>query len=596
MKRKKGCLFMKQYDFCGWATKNDLQCSDGRIIRKNAFKHNDGEQVPLVWNHGHNDINNVLGHAILSNRDDGVYAYGYFNDTESGMAAKKALQHGDISSLSIYANRLQERNNEVLSGQIKELSLVLAGANPGAYVDFVMEHNDEGSSLTASYAIPIEQEQEQHQHQKEDAFMGAQMVEEGLTHSEENNIEKDENSENTLTHADDNLTVGDVFESLDPVQSETVLTIIGTLLEQIQGGDADMKHNVFEDNNYMTGNDVQEGLSHSDIQTILKDGKRFGSLRESCLQHADEYGITDIDLLFPDYKNITNEPQFLKRRTEWVSNVMNSIHHSPFSRIKSLFADIREDEARAKGYMKGNLKKEEVFSLLKRTTSPTTVYKKQKLDRDDVTDITDFNVVTWLKAEMRLMLEEELARAFLIGDGRLPSSDDKINQDNIRPVWTDADLFTLKYEMDFPQDATPDTRAKEFIRKVLKSRKDYKGSGSPVLYTTEDMISDMLLLEDQIGRRLYNTVDDLKTVLRVSNIVPVEVMENQTRAVSGKDYTLMGIIVNMADYNVGTDRGGEVSMFDDFDIDYNQMKYLMETRCSGALIKPFSAMVYEYHQ
>ena len=579
---------MKEYDFCGWATKHDLECSDGRIIRKNAFQHNDGEQVPLVWNHGHNDISNVLGHAILSNRDEGVYAYGYLNDTESGQSAKKALQHGDIHSLSIYANRIKEYNNEVVDGQIKELSLVLAGANPGAFVDFVVEHDDQnGKALTAGYYQPLEQIE----------------VGEDVKHSDKKEATIKEDTKETKeppASADKEYgTVGDVFDSFDPTQKEVVLSIIGSLLEQNeqhQGGNEDMKHNVFEDGNVMNGADMQEGLSHSDIQTIIKDGKRFGSLKESILQHADDYGIRDIDMLFPDYKNITNEPQFLKRRTEWVSNVMNSIHHSPFSRIKSLFADIREDEARAKGYIKGNLKKEEVFSLLKRTTSPTTVYKKQKLDRDDVNDITDFNVVTWLKAEMRLMLEEELARAFLIGDGRLPSSDDKISQDCIRPVWTDADLFTLKYEMDFDESATPDTRAKEFIRKVLKSRKDYKGSGSPVLYTTEDMISDMLLLEDQIGRRLYNTVDDLKTVLRVSNIVPVEVMENQKRDVFGKDYTLMGIIVNMADYNVGTDKGGEVSMFDDFDIDYNQMKYLMETRCSGALIKPFSAMVYEYNQ
>lgn len=479
------------------------------------------------------------------------------------------MQHGDINSLSIYANHLRERNNEVLGGQIKELSLVLAGANPGAYVDFVMAHSDEGSSLTASYGLPVELVDESNENQKSEP-VSAQRTNE-LEHADMND---DQEEANELEHADEkDLTVGDVFDSFDPMQKEVVLTIIGSLLElneQKQGGNEDMRHNVFEDSNVMNGTDMQEGLSHSDIQTIIKDGKRFGSLKESILQHADDYGIRDIDMLFPDYKNITNEPQFLKRRTEWVSNVMNSIHHSPFSRIKSLFADIREDEARAKGYIKGNLKKEEVFSLLKRTTSPTTVYKKQKLDRDDVNDITDFNVVTWLKAEMRLMLEEELARAFLIGDGRLPSSDDKISQDCIRPIWTDADLFTLKYEMDFDESATPDTRAKEFIRKVLKSRKDYKGSGSPVLYTTEDMISDMLLLEDQIGRRLYNTVDDLKTVLRVSNIVPVEVMENQKRDVFGKDYTLMGIIVNMADYNVGTDRGGEVSMFDDFDIDYNQ--------------------------
>lgn len=578
---------MEQYDFCGWATKNDLQCSDGRIIRRDAFKHNDGETVPLVWNHGHTDISNVLGHAVLSNREDGVYAYGYFNDTKSGQDAKKALQHGDIHSLSIYANRLKERDNEVLSGQIKELSLVLAGANPGAFVDFVVEHSadGDGSAIEAGYYEPLEgiAIEQPIENNKVDA--------EQLMHSEGDDLMYEE-----LMHADGGeLTVGDVMNSLNAQQKDVVMTIIGSLLEQLEGGE-DMSHNVFDDSNVMTGCEENLGLTHSEMTEILKDGKRFGSLKESILQHADDYGIKDIDMLFPDYKNITNEPQFLKRRTEWVSTVMNGVHHSPFSRIKSLFADIREDDARAKGYIKGNLKKEEVFALLKRTTSPTTVYKKQKLDRDDIVDITDFNVVTWMKAEMRLMLEEELARAYLIGDGRLASSDDKINADCIRPIWTDADLFTLKYEMDFAPDTSSDQRAKEFIKKVIKSRKDYKGAGSPTLFTTEDMISDMLLLEDQIGRRLYNTVEDLKTVLRVSAIVPVEVMENKTREVTGKTYNLMGIIVNMADYNVGTDGGGNISMFDDFDIDYNQQKYLMETRCSGALIKPFSAMVYEYHQ
>lgn len=568
-KMTKPSVSVDQYDFCGWVTKNDLQCGDGRIIRRDAFKHNDGDVVPLVWNHRHDDISNILGHVVLQNRQEGVYGYGCFNDTENGEHGKEILKHGDIASLSIYANHLQEVGNDVIGGQIKEVSLVLAGANPGAYVDYMIEHGEDSESeMEASYYEPIIVSDHT----------------DAIQHADSDETDNDNN---------DNETVADVLDTLNDKQQFVVYNIIEDLLEEIDNnqGDEDMKHNAFDQNDVnFTGNDI---LSQSDMETIIKDGKKYGSLKESVLAHADDYGIKQIDYLFPDYKNVTNEPIWIKRKTEWVEDVMSSVHHTPFSRIKSLFADIREDDARAKGYIKGKFKKEEVFSLLKRTTSPTTVYKKQKIDRDDLVDITDFNVVSWLKTEMRGMIDEELARAFLIGDGRLASSDDKINEENIRPIWTDADLYTIKDVISYKAGASDQDKAKEFIRRVIKSRKLYKGSGNPVLYTTEDLIADCLLIEDQIGRRIYNTTVDLATVLRVSKIVPVEVMENKTREVEGKTHALMGILVNMNDYNVGADQGGALNMFDDFDIDYNQQKYLIETRCSGALVKPFSAIAYE---
>lgn len=564
-----------EYDFGGWATRNDLLCADGRTIRQNAFKDNDGKEVPIVWNHQHNSVENVLGHAVLENREDGVYAYGVFNDTKQGQDAKKILKNGDISSLSIWANKLTERNGDVIHGDIKELSLVLAGANPGAYVDFVLKHDeDTASALQACYDENL-------------------VIYHSDTQKEE---KKNDDSKSSEGEKKDDKTIEEILDTMNEEQLNAVYAIVGTIAPDGEEGDdeekgekGEMKHNLFDESTKKEEN----VLSHDAMNVIISDGKRYGSLKESYLAHAEEYGIENIDYLFPEAQTLNNTPEFISREMTWVQKVMNGVHHTPFSRIKSIFADITEDEARAKGYIKGKLKKEEVFSLLKRTTTPTTVYKKQKLDRDDVVDITDFDVIAWLKSEMRLMLDEELARAILIGDGRLASSDDKIDETNIRPIWKDSDLFTIKCPVTVASNATASDKAKAFIRTAIKSRKNYKGSGSPSLFTTEDVVTDCLLIEDTTGRRIYNSVNDLAIALRVKEIVTVEVMENQTRTDDSKVYTLMGLIVNLDDYNVGADKGGAVNMFDDFDIDYNQQKYLIETRCSGALIKPYSALALE---
>ena len=580
---------MENFDFSGWATRNDLKCSDGRTIRKDAFKHNDGQKVPLVWNHQHNEAYNVLGHALLENRNEGVYAYCTFNDSESGRNAKELVEHGDITALSIYANHLKQDGGNVLHGDIREVSLVLAGANPGALIENIITHGDTSEDEAVIFT-------------GEEISLFHADEEEDLSHAEE---KKEPSKENT--DMAEEKTIKDVFDTLTEEQKTVVYALIGNILEDqnkeddnSEGGDANMKHNVFE--NDTQNNDV---LSHADMETILNDAKRLGSLKEAFLAHAEgdveyspktaTYGIDGTDWLFPEATNLNTTPGFIQRNMDWVQKVMRGVHHSPFSRIKSVFADITEDEARAKGYIKGTLKKNEVFTLLKRTTTPTTIYKKQKMDRDDLIDITDFDVVAWLKGEMRMMLDEELARAFLVGDGRLSSSDDKINELNIRPIWTDDDLFTIKKLVEVNlSTASESDIAKEFIRSVIKSRKDYKGSGNPVLFTTEDFVTDCLLLEDTTGRVIYDSVDKLASVLRVSEIVTVPVMEGLTRTTTeGKTRNLLGIIVNLADYNVGADKGGAINMFDDFDIDYNQQKYLIETRCSGALTKPYSAIALE---
>lgn len=563
------------YDFCGWATRNNIQCSDGRIIRKDAFKSNDGQKVPLVWNHQHNDPTNILGHAMLENREEGVYAYCTFNNTDAAKDAKSLVEHGDISSLSIYANKLKQNGPNVMHGQIREVSLVLAGANPEAFIENVISHGEDSDDEAIMY-FGEEIELEHSDDSKEEA----ELKKENKKMAEKSTPEKDDR------------TIGDVFDTLTEDQKTAVYAIIGQILEDngigkdSEDDDKKMKHNVFEGDNY----DTNDTLSHSDMQAIISDAKRYGSMKDAVLAH----GIEHIDYLFPEAANVENMPSFIQRDMTWVGEVMNAVHHTPFSRIKSTFANITEDDARAKGYIKGKKKKDEVFSLLKRTTSPTTIYKKQKLDRDDVVDITDFDVVAWLKSEMRMMLDEEIARAILVGDGRLSSSDDKINEQNIRPIYTDDSLYTIREQIKFSATATADEKAKSFIRQSIKARKEYKGSGSPILYTTEDVLTDCLLLEDTTGRIIYDTVEKLATALRVKKIVTVPVMEGYKKTgEDSKEYSLMGIIVNLADYNVGADKGGAVNMFDDFDIDYNAQKYLIETRCSGALIKPYSAIVIE---
>lgn len=578
------------YDFGGWATKNDLKCADGRVIRKGAFSSNDGQIVPLVWQHKHDNPSAVLGHALLEERDEGVYAWGSFNDTQAGKDAKAALSHGDVNALSIWANNLRQSGSDVLSGAIREVSLVLAGANPGAFVESVMSHGmpmsedeDEGILYTGSKIyiptnLPESSEGE-------------------LSHAEEGN-EGDESLE-------------DVYNSMNEKQKKAVAAILAEILAE-EGNEEpennennkeeEMAQSIFEMQGTVPANNY---LSHDDMQQIFKDAKRTGSLKEAFrdfveaneLEHAiptdgmetskgtQDYGFRDPEMLLPDYKPIQNQPDFISREMAWVSTVMNGVKKVPFSRIKTLHADITEDEARAKGYIKGKQKKEEVFTLLKRTTDPQTIYKKQKLDKDDIYDISDFDIVLWLKGEMKVMIDEEKARAILIGDGRAADSEDKIKEDHIRPIATDVDLYNVKVEV--AAGADDKETAKNVIEQVIKSRKKYKGSGNPIFFTTEDTLTDMLLIENKIGDRVYKTEAELATALRVSNIVTVEPMEGQK--VGGKD--LIGIIVNLADYAVGNNKlGATDDIFEDFDIDYNQYKYLMEDRFSGALIKPFSAI------
>ena len=577
---------METYDFSGWATRNDLKCADGRTIRRDAFKHNDGDVVPLVWNHQHDDPFNCLGQATLENKPEGVYAYCSFNNSESGKQARELVMHGDVKALSIYANHLSQnkRTGDVFHGDIKEVSLVLAGANPGALIEDIIQHSDDddGDEQAIIYAGGAFDLEIRHSDIPKEEPMNP---DEKLIHADPEPAEENDTEE----------TIGDILSTLNEKQMNAVYAIVGQALEDggatddeyDEEGDTEVKHNIFDNDTA----DQSNILQHADMEAILADGKRYGSLRESALAH----GIDGIDTLFPEPKNLNTPPDWITRKMDWVSKVMSGVHHTPFSRIKSMYADLTADEARAKGYIKGKLKKEQVFTLLKSTTTPTTIYKKQKLDRDDVIDITDFDVVAWLKTEMRFMLDEEIARAILVGDGRDGSSDDKINEMNIRPIWTDSDLYTIKATVTKKAGATEDDMAKAFIRTAIKSRKDYRGSGEPVLFTTEDMITNCLLLEDTTGRVIYDSIDKLRTVLRVREIIAVPVMEGLTRtdADDSKVHSLMGIIVNLNDYNVGADKGGAVNMFDDFDIDYNAQKYLIETRCSGAMIKPYAAIAIE---
>lgn len=633
----------KKFDISGWATKADMLCSDGVIIKKDAFKDCDGVTVPLVWNHQHNSPNEVLGHALLENRDDGVYAYCTFNDTKSGQTAKLLVQSGDVNRFSIYANKIKRRGSDVIHGIIRELSLVLAGANPGAVIDTVMMHGEdsyeEGYISSGEYIENVgnlfhsddtatkgdkemadntkKQDNQSEGETIKDVFDTLSDKQKQAVYAmigqilEDNGIDPDDDNDENVKHSEDNpeeggksgkeKTIGDVFNSMTDEQKNVVYAMIGQALEDAgvtddedeedEGGNNNMKHNVFDNSDYMAGDaDDREVLSQSEFKEIMGEARRNGSLKDAFIQH----GITNVDYLFPDAQTVDNEPGFIKRNDDWVAKVMNKVHHTPFSRIKSVFANITADEARAKGYVKGRKKVDEVFPLLKRVTTPVTVYKKQTLDRDDVIDIVDMDVVAWLKKEMRTMLDEELARAILVGDGRNQSSSDKINEQNIRPIWTDDDVYTVKAAVPITKETTGPEKAKAFIKVAIRSRKEYKGSGNPDMYIDEDILTECLLLEDNNGRVIYDTVEKLATALRVQEIIPVPVMENMKREKGANTHILGGIYVNLKDYNVGADKGGAVNMFDDFDIDYNQQKYLIETRCSGAMVTPYGAVAIEF--
>lgn len=628
-------------DCSGWATKANMRCSDGRTILKNAFEECDGAIVPVVWNHEHDDPNAVLGHALLENRADGVYAYITFNNTDSGRNAKMLVQHKDVDRLSIYANKLVQRGGDVIHGIIREVSLVLAGANPGAVIDTVLAHGDNsevegyirsGELIEVGDTLTHSDDNSQTEKKKGESKMAESNknpddktikdIFESMTDEqkkavqvligmalEEAHGESENENDKSVQHSDkpestedssDGETIQDVLDSMTDTQRKVVNALVGMALEEAgedddeagddenEGGDKTMKHSLFDQE---TNTQDQDVLSHAEQMDILTEAKRTNrSLADTVLAH----GITNIDYMFPDAQKVENVPGFIKREDLWVTDVMNSVHKTPFSRVKSVFADITEDDARAKGYIKGNQKKDEVFKMLKRVTTPVTVYKHQSLDRDDMVDITDFDVVAWLKSEMKTMLNEELARAILVGDGRTQSSTDKINEQNIRPIWTDDDVYTVKTAVAITKATTEEEKARSFIKACIKSRKNYKGSGNPVMYMSEDMLTNCLLLEDTNKRVIYDTVEKLATALRVSKIVPVPVMEDLSRVVGTDTHILGGIYVNLVDYNVGSDKGGAVNMFDDFDIDYNKQKYLIETRCSGALIKPYSAVAVEF--
>ena len=583
------------YDFGGWATRNNIQCSDGRTIMKDAFKQNDGQKVPLVWNHQHNDPSEVLGHALLENREDGVYAYCKFNNTESGQTAKSLVMNGDVDKLSIYANKLKSQMNNVIHGCIREVSLVLAGANPGAYIDSVIVH---GEGAEAEEEVIIYNDGEISLSEDE-TDISEETPEDGeIEHSDDANKEKEDSTKMGEDEKKEK-TVQDIIDTMNEEQKNAMYAVVGQALEdqangygeeadEEDGGEEDMKHNVFDNDN----ND--EVLQHSEIiAEAMADGKKYGSLRESFLQHAAINNIENLDKLFPDATELYKEPYMIEKDNSWVAKVMNAVKHTPFSRVKTTFGRMNEETARAKGYIKGNKKANIALSVLNRVTTPTTVYIKNEIDRDDVIDITDFDVVAWQKREMRKQLDKELALAMLLGDGRDVSDQNKINEQNIRPVVSDDAMYIIKYTVtkgkDYTQEGNSysdnDSRTKGIIRAAIRSRKDYKGSGTPTFFTTEDVLTDMLLIEDQNGRRIYNNINDLATALRCKEIVTIPEME----AEAYKD--IYGIIVNMADYTAGADKGGSVNMFDDFDIDYNQMKYLIETRMSGALTVPYSAIV-----
>ena len=646
----------KHYDFAGWATKNNIRCSDGRTIMHGAFSADNGKRVPLVWNHQHDNVRNVLGHADLEERPEGVYAYCSFNNTEHGQDAKDCVKHGDIVALSIYANQLKQNGANVIHGAIREVSLVLAGANRGAVIDSVLEHgelSDDSAEISfvgygdiEIHHSDLDEQDDDYEDEELDGYQEDEEVEEddeNLQHADNGEVKKEEKEDggetvadvmntltdkqrkavaiiieqaiadskgdNSMSHADgdaqndaenDDETVEDVYNTLNEKQKKVVNFLIGEALKNKDSeGGSEMKHNVFEGSE-----NVQNTISHAEIHEICRVGKQMGSLKaavdqayeEGVLEHAEgDYGINNIDYLFPDAKAMTTEPELIKRDMGWVDDVFNGVHRTPFKRVKSVFADITEDEARAKGYIKGKFKKEEVFTLLKRTTDPQTIYKKQKLDKDDLEDLEDnFNVLPWIKNEMNMMFREEVARAILIGDGRPSSSDDKIQENHIRPIYNDEDLFTVKVPVEVKSGATEDDIARALIKAMVKARKQYKGTGNPTFFTTEDYLTDCLLIENTLGERLYKSEAEVATAMRASKITTVEPMENKTISITNEgrstSYPLMGVLVNLTDYNVGAKNGGKTDFFEDFDIDFNQQKYLYEARMSGALKKPFSAI------
>lgn len=647
----------KHYDFAGWATKNNIRCSDGRTIMHGAFSADNGKRVPLVWNHQHDNVRNVLGHADLEERPEGVYAYCSFNNTEHGQDAKDCVKHGDIVALSIYANQLKQNGANVVHGAIREVSLVLAGANRGAVIDSVLEHgelsDDSAEIKFVGYGdielhhSDLDEQDDDYEDEELDDYQEDEEDEEdeeNLQHADNGEAKKEEKEDdgetvsdvmntltdkqrkavaiiieqaiadskgdNSMSHADgdaqndaenDDETVEDVYNTLNEKQKKVVNFLIGEALKNKDSeGGSEMKHNVFEGSE-----NVQNTISHAEIHEICRVGKQMGSLKaavdqayeEGVLEHAEgDYGINNIDYLFPDAKAMTTEPELIKRDMGWVDDVFNGVHRTPFKRVKSVFADITEDEARAKGYIKGKFKKEEVFTLLKRTTDPQTIYKKQKLDKDDLEDLEDnFNVLPWIKNEMNMMFREEVARAILIGDGRPSSSDDKIQENHIRPIYNDEDLFTVKVPVEVKSGATEDDIARALIKAMVKARKQYKGTGNPTFFTTEDYLTDCLLIENTLGERLYKSEAEVATAMRASKITTVEPMENKTITITedggrSTSYPLMGVLVNLTDYNVGAKNGGKTDFFEDFDIDFNQQKYLYEARMSGALKKPFSAI------
>lgn len=603
----------KDYDFGGWATKYGIKCADGRTLMHGAFKGNDGQSVPIVWNHGHKDISDVIGHGVLKETKQGVYIKGVFNNTEHGKQAKELVHSGDITSLSIYANKLTQQGNNVIHGVIREVSLVLAGANPEARIEEVLEHSEQdGMSAEIYYSCEAENDNITVDNIPEDS---------ALEHNDENSEDGQPNNDDVQHAAEEGAgkeeTVADVFNSMSDKQKTVVYALIGQAVadakEEVSKENKgvnempnNVSHNAFDDANKGAQDtpEVKE-LTHAEFKDIIEEAKAgaTGSLKKAFIAHGfdgintEEYlqhGITDVGNLFPEYKAISSEPEVISRKMGWVSKVMSAVHHTPFARVKSTAFNITADEARAKGYVKGSQKVEEVVSAIKRTTDPQTVYKLQKMDRDDVIDITDFDVLAWLKKEMRLMLDEELARAFLIGDGRLSTDEDKISPEHIRPVYGDNDVYTIKKSLSRSAGMTDGAFHKELIRTIIRARKEYKGSGNPSLYITEDALTEMLLIEDTNGRMIYESVEKLATVLRVSEIVAVEVMAGQSRTdTDGNELDLIALLVNLRDYNVGADKGGAVNMFDDFDINFNKYEYLIETRCSGALVKPYSAIQFE---